>query len=59
MVDTESGELIERRLEHGNGEAKRFYAELHPPGRVGMESPLGVTIDCNESNALIQKDLYQ
>jgi hypothetical protein len=25
MVDTETGELIERRLEHGNGEAKKFY----------------------------------
>jgi hypothetical protein len=31
MVDTETGELIERRLEHGNGEAKKFYAELKKP----------------------------
>jgi len=38
MVDTETGELIERRLEHGKGEAKKFYAELHPPVRVGMEA---------------------
>ena len=38
MVDTESGELIERRLEHGNGEAKKFYAELQGPVRVGMEA---------------------
>ena len=38
MVDTESGELIERRLEHGNGEAKKFNAELHEPVRVGMEA---------------------
>ena len=38
MVDTEAGELIERRLEHGNGEAKKFYAGLHPPVRVGMEA---------------------
>jgi len=38
MVDTETGELIERRLEHGNGEAKKFYAELQQPGRVGMEA---------------------
>src|SRR4029077_16016475 len=36
--DTETGELIERRLEHGKGEAKKFYAELHPPVRVGMEA---------------------
>ena len=38
MVDTETGELIERRLEHGNGEAKKFYAELSQPARVGMEA---------------------
>jgi transposase len=38
MVDTEVGELIERRLEHGNGEAKKFYAELQKPVRVGMEA---------------------
>ena len=28
MLDTETGELIERRLEHANGEARAFYAEL-------------------------------
>jgi transposase len=38
MVDTETGELIERRLEHGNGEATKFYAELQKPVRVGMEA---------------------
>jgi transposase len=38
MVDTETGELVERRLEHGNGEAKKFYAKLHKPVRVGMEA---------------------
>ena len=38
MVDTETGELIERRLEHGNGEAKKFYAELPKPVRVGMDA---------------------
>lgn len=38
MVDTETGELIERRLEHGNGEAKKFYSELQKPVRVGMEA---------------------
>jgi transposase len=38
MVDTETGELIERRLEHGNGKAKRFYGELPKPVRVGMEA---------------------
>jgi len=38
MVDTETGELIERRLEHGNGEAKKFYGGLQKPVRVGMEA---------------------
>jgi transposase len=38
MVDKETGELVERRLEHGNGEAKRFYAGLQKPVRVGMEA---------------------
>src|SRR5215831_1525084 len=38
MVDTETGELIERRLEHSNGEAKKFYAGQQQPVRVGMEA---------------------
>ena len=38
MVDTETGELVERRLDHSNGEAKKFYAELQKPARVGMEA---------------------
>ena len=28
MMDTETGELVERRLEHENGEARAFYAEF-------------------------------
>jgi len=38
MVDTGSGELIERRLDHRNGEVQKFYAELPRPARVGMEA---------------------
>lgn len=38
MLDEETGELIERRLEHGNGEAKEFYAHLSGPVRVGIEA---------------------
>ena len=26
MLDAETGELVERRLEHGRGEARAFYA---------------------------------
>ena len=38
MLDTETGELIERRLEHANGEAKQFYSQLSGPVRVGIEA---------------------
>jgi transposase len=38
MLDTETGELIERRLEHENGEARAFYASLEGPVRVGIEA---------------------
>lgn len=38
MLDEETGEVVERRLEHGSGEARRFYAELPKPVRVGMEA---------------------
>jgi hypothetical protein len=39
MLDTETGELIERRLEHANGEARAFYAGGHnclPLAIVGL-----------------------
>ncbi len=38
MMDTETGELVERRLEHENGEARAFYARLPKPVLVGMEA---------------------
>jgi transposase len=38
MVDTETGELVKRRLDHSNGEVERFYAGLQKPVRVGMEA---------------------
>jgi transposase len=38
MVDTQTGELIERRLEHASGEARAFYAALPTPVRVGIEA---------------------
>ena len=39
-MDTTTGELVERRLEHGTGEAERFYAALAAPARVGIEATL-------------------
>jgi transposase len=38
MLDTESGEVVEKRLEHEDGEAKRFYEGLKGPALVGIES---------------------
>ena len=38
MMDTETGELVERRLEHENGEARAFYASLPKPVVVGVEA---------------------
>jgi transposase len=38
MLDTETGELVERRLEHESGEARAFYAALPAPVRVGIEA---------------------
>jgi transposase len=37
MLDRETGEIIERRLEHPE-EARAFYAGLTRPARVGMEA---------------------
>ena len=38
MLDPTTGEVVERRLEHENGEARMFYATLPSPARVGMEA---------------------
>jgi transposase len=37
-VDSTTGEIVERRLEHETGEARAFYAALSRPARVGMEA---------------------
>ena len=38
MMDYQTGEVIERRLQHEDGEARTFYAALPAPARVGMEA---------------------
>jgi transposase len=38
MLDDETGELVERRLERESGEARTFYAALTIPVRVGVEA---------------------
>jgi transposase len=38
MLETETGEVVEKKLEHESGEAKRFYEGLKEPALVGIES---------------------
>jgi transposase len=38
MLDTETGEIEEKRLEHESGEARTFYAGLKEPALVGIEA---------------------
>jgi len=38
MLDMETGEIVERRLEHETGEAQEFYAALPKGTRIGMEA---------------------
>ncbi len=38
MLDTETGEVVERRLDHESGEAQEFYARLKEPALVGIET---------------------
>ena len=38
MLDTETGEVVEKRVEHESGEARRFYEGLKEAALVGIES---------------------
>lgn len=38
MLNTEVGEIVERRLEQENGGARGFYAALPGPVRVAIEA---------------------
>jgi transposase len=37
-VNTETGEIAERKLEHSSGEAREFYAALAAPALIGVEA---------------------
>ncbi len=39
MLEAETGEVVRRRLEHENGEARAFYASLPRPSLIGIEAP--------------------
>ena len=38
LLNSETGELVTRRLQHENGEAGAFYASLPAPAQVGIEA---------------------
>jgi transposase len=38
VLDTQTGEIQEKKLMHANGEAERFYRELDAPAWIGMEA---------------------
>ena len=38
MVDSVTGEVLNRRLDHGTGEAHQSHAALQAPARIGMEA---------------------
>ena len=38
LLDTTTGEIVTRRLEHEKGEAQKFYAGLPERARVGIEA---------------------
>ncbi len=38
MLEFSDGEIVTRRLEHENGEARKFYASLPQPSLVGIEA---------------------
>lgn len=38
VFDSDSGEIVERTLDHASGEAERFYRELETPALIGIEA---------------------
>jgi hypothetical protein len=38
VLDTETGEVWEKKLSHGNGEAEKFYRALQGAALIGMEA---------------------
>jgi hypothetical protein len=38
MLERKAGEVVTRRLEHENGEARSFYTDLPKPSLIGIEA---------------------
>ena len=38
VLDTETGEVSEHKLDNGSGEAERFYRQLAAPALIGLEA---------------------
>ena len=51
MLDTTTGEVVTRRLEHENGEARAFYNSLAGPVRVGIERGLHAVVRADAERA--------
>jgi hypothetical protein len=53
MLDTETGELVERRLEHESGEARAFYAGGWPiPSPQIKRVPCPSRVHCERAGLL-------
>ena len=38
VLDSETGEVSEHKLDNGSGEAERFYRQLEAPALIGLEA---------------------
>ena len=38
VLDSETGEVSEHKLDNGSGEAERFYRQLEAPALIGLGS---------------------
>lgn len=38
FLDNTTGEIVQKKLQHSNGEAERFYSKLPKPTRIGIEA---------------------
>ena len=46
VFDSETGEITEHKLIHGNGEAEQFYRRLRAPSLIGIRSLRKQSVVC-------------
>ncbi len=59
MLDKQTGELIERRLEHESGEARAFYSGLSAPVPVAHVDLLFVQYDIRIGRTKVQLEIRE